>query len=82
MSDQFDDALSRRTSCENHAGFEKDPTKDFTRPMVEGDHTSRRCRDKISDVTLKKRDAVPSGSSGSAIAFMVAQLLMFTLFIS
>ena len=45
--------------------------------MVEGDHTFASVTDKISDITLKRR--TPFGwFIGFGIAFMVAQLLMFS----
>lgn len=45
-------------------------------PMVEGDHTFATVSDKIGDVTLKKRTPY-HWFIGFAIAFMVAQLLLF-----
>src|SRR6187549_3999059 len=45
--------------------------------MVEGDHTFASVTDKISDVTLKKRTPF-HWFIGFGIAFMIAQLLMFT----
>jgi len=45
--------------------------------MVEGDHTFASVSDKIGDVTLKKRTPF-HWFIGFAIAFMVAQLLLFT----
>src|SRR6187397_1133610 len=45
--------------------------------MVEGDHTFASVTDKISDVTLKKRTPF-HWFIGFGIAFMVAQLLLFT----
>jgi len=45
--------------------------------MVEGDHTFATVTDKISDVTLKKRTPF-HWFIGFALAFMVAQLLLFT----
>ncbi len=45
-------------------------------PMVEGDHTFATVSDKIGDLTLKKRTPY-HWFIGFAIAFMVAQLLMF-----
>jgi Ni/Fe-hydrogenase subunit HybB-like protein len=46
-------------------------------PMVEGDHTFATVSDKIGDVTLKKRTPY-HWFIGFAIAFMVAQLLLFS----
>jgi Ni/Fe-hydrogenase subunit HybB-like protein len=46
-------------------------------PMVEGDHTFGTVSDKIGDVTLKKKTPF-HWFIGFGIAFMVAQLLMFT----
>jgi Ni/Fe-hydrogenase subunit HybB-like protein len=46
-------------------------------PMVEGDHTFATVSDKIGDVTLKKRTPY-HWFIGFAIAFMIAQLLLFT----
>src|SRR5258706_7944404 len=45
--------------------------------MVEGDHTFASVSDKIGDVTLKKRTPF-HWFIGFAVAFMVAQLLLFT----
>jgi Ni/Fe-hydrogenase subunit HybB-like protein len=45
--------------------------------MVEGDHTFGSVSDKIGDVTLKKRTPF-HWFIGFAIAFMIAQLLLFT----
>ncbi len=45
--------------------------------MVEGDHTFASVTDKISDVTLKKRTPF-HWFIGFGIAFMIAQMLMFT----
>src|SRR6476619_636271 len=45
--------------------------------MVEGDHTFASVSDKIGDVTLKKRTPF-HWFIGFAIAFMIAQLLLFT----
>jgi molybdopterin-containing oxidoreductase family membrane subunit len=46
-------------------------------PMVEGDHTFGTVSDKIGDVTLKKKTPF-HWFIGFGIAFMIAQLLMFT----
>jgi molybdopterin-containing oxidoreductase family membrane subunit len=46
-------------------------------PMVEGDHTLASVSDKIGDVTLKKKTPF-HWFIGFGIAFMVAQLLLFT----
>ena len=46
-------------------------------PMVEGDHTFATVSDKIGDVTLKKRTPF-HWFIGFAIAFMIAQMLLFT----
>ncbi len=46
--------------------------------MVEGDHTFASVTDKISDVTLKKRTPF-HWFIGFGIAFLVAQLLLFTI---
>ncbi len=45
--------------------------------MVEGDHTFATVSDKIGDLTLKKRTPF-HWFIGFGIAFMVAQLLLFT----
>ena len=45
--------------------------------MVEGDHTFASVTDKISDVTLKKKTPF-HWFIGFGIAFMIAQLLLFT----
>src|SRR5687768_1673142 len=45
--------------------------------MIEGDHTFASVTDKISDVTLKRRTPF-HWFIGFAIAFMIAQLLLFT----
>ena len=45
--------------------------------MIEGDHTFASVTDKISDVTLKKRTPF-HWFIGFTIAFMIAQLLLFT----
>ena len=51
--------------------------KKLNPPMIEGDHTFASVTDKISDVTLKKR--TPFGwFIGFALAFMIAQALLFT----
>ncbi len=55
----------------------KDIQKRIYPPMVEGDHTFGTVSDKIGDVTLKKRTPF-HWFIGFGIAFMVAQLLMFT----
>src|SRR3982751_2891714 len=46
--------------------------------MIEGDHTFASVSDKIGDVTLKKRTPF-HWFIGFGVAFMVAQLLMFTI---
>jgi len=46
-------------------------------PMVEGDHTFASVSDKISDVTLKKKTPF-HWFIGFGIAFLTAQLLLFT----
>jgi len=46
-------------------------------PMVEGDHTLASVSDKIGDVTLKKKTPF-HWFIGFGIAFMIAQLLLFT----
>ena len=46
-------------------------------PMVEGDHTFGTVSDKIGDVTLKKKTPF-HWFIGFGIAFMIAQLLLFT----
>ena len=46
-------------------------------PMVEGDHTFGTVSDKIGDVTLKKKTPF-HWFIGFGIAFMVAQLLLFS----
>ena len=57
---------------------EADELKQKLHPaMVEGDHTFASVSDKIGDVTLKKRTPF-HWFIGFAIAFMVAQSLLFT----
>ena len=56
---------------------EKDLQQKLRPAMVEGEHSFASVTDSISDITLKKR--TPFGwFIGFGIAFMVAQLLMFS----
>ena len=52
--------------------------KKLVPPMVEGDHTFGSVSDKIGDVPLKRRTPF-HWFIGFAIAFMIAQLLLFTI---
>ena len=74
----FFDGFERKTANGKTMQDIKEIQKRIYPPMVEGDYTFGSVSDKISDITLKKKTPF-HWFIGFGIAFLIAQILMFTI---